>query len=420
MQSTQVIVVGGGPAGLTAAIALGAAGVETVLVAPPPPADTRTTALLASSVTALEALGAWAHCRAEAAPLRTLRLVDDTGRLLRAPEVRFDAAEIGLDAFGYNIANRHLVTALEARAKALPALQRRSEAAAAVSIGDADVTVTLASDECLTARLAIGADGRRSLCRRATGIETNRRAGRQTALALSFGHSRPHNDTSTEFHTPDGPFTTVPLPGEARDQAKWNPVSRPDHAPNHRSSLVWVLGPGTARRVLAWDDAALSAEVERCSHSILGKTAIEPERGIFPLTTETAERFAANRVALIGEAAHVMPPIGAQGLNLGLRDAAQIAELVIAARETGADIGSDALLARYDALRRPDVTTRMLAVDWLNRSLLSDFLPVQSLRGVGLYALDRIGPLRRLVMREGIAPSASEPALMRGVALHQD
>ena len=395
---TDVIVIGGGPAGLTAAVALGAAGVDTVLVAPAPPADARTTALLAGSVTALVALEVWQGCEGEAAPLRTLRLVDDTGRLLRAPEVTFNAADIGLDAFGHNIANRHLAAALEARTQALPTLQRRNEAAAAVATGDTQVTVTLASGERITARLAIGADGRQSLCRRAAGIATDRRDGSQTALALSFGHGRPHRDTSTEFHTPDGPFTTVPLPGD-------------------RSSLVWMLGAGTARRVAAWDDATLAAEIERRSHSILGKIAVEPGRGLFPLAVETARRFAARRVALIGEAAHVMPPIGAQGLNLGLRDAAQIAELVTDARDAGADIGSDTLLARYDALRRPDVATRMLAVDWLNRSLLTDFLPVQSLRGVGLFALDRIGPLRRLVMREGIAPSASEPALMRGARL---
>jgi len=396
--SAHVIVVGGGPAGLTAAVALGLAGIETVLVAPPAPPDARTTVLLASSVTALETLGVWDLCRAEAAPLRTLRLVDDTGRLLRAPEVKFDAGEIGLEAFGYNIANRHLLAALDARAAALPSLHRRSETATGVEPGDGAVSVMLASGESLTARLVIGADGRHSLCRRAAGIATNKRNGTQTALALSFSHSRPHRDTSTEFHTPDGPFTTVPLPG-------------------NRSSLVWMMGPGAAKRTTAWPDAILSMEIERHSHSILGKTTVEPERGLFPLATETAERFAAHRIALVGEAAHVMPPIGAQGLNLGLRDAAQIAELVADARAAGTDVGSDALLTRYDARRRPDVTTRMLAVDWLNRSLLTDFLPVQSLRGLGLYALDRIGPLRRFVMREGITPSAAEPALMRGETL---
>jgi 2-octaprenyl-6-methoxyphenol hydroxylase len=122
-------------------------------------------------------------------------------------------------------------------------------------------------------------------------------------------------------------------------------------------------------------------------------------------------------VALIGEAAHVIPPIGAQGLNLGLRDAATIGELGAAAHRQGADVGADALLAEYDRLRRRDIASRTLAVDLLNRSLLTDFLPVQGLRGFGLYLLDRIGPLRRAVMREGIAPAADAPRLMRGEAL---
>jgi 2-octaprenyl-6-methoxyphenol hydroxylase len=144
---------------------------------------------------------------------------------------------------------------------------------------------------------------------------------------------------------------------------------------------------------------------------------MEPGRGVFPLAMETAERFAANRVALAGEAAHLIPPIGAQGLNLGLRDAAAIGELVVAAHRRGEDIGEDALLDRYDALRRADVKSRTLAVDLLNRTLLSDFLPVQGARGLGLLLIDRIGPLRRAVLREGVAPAVSQPRLMRGEAL---
>ena len=139
---------------------------------------------------------------------------------------------------------------------------------------------------------------------------------------------------------------------------------------------------------------------------------------MFPLAIETARRFGAHRVALVGEAAHVMPPIGAQGLNLGLRDAATIAELVVAARRDGARRRrADDLTARYDRMRRADVTSRTLAVDLLNRSLLSDFLPLQGARGLGLFLLERIGPLRRAVMREGVAPAASQPRLMRGEAL---
>jgi 2-octaprenyl-6-methoxyphenol hydroxylase len=158
----------------------------------------------------------------------------------------------------------------------------------------------------------------------------------------------------------------------------------------------------------------LSPQIEGRAHSLLGKMRVEPGRGFFPLAVETADAFARGRIALVGEAAHVVPPIGAQGLNLGLRDGATIAEIVADARRGNLDIGSPEVLARYDTQRRADVTTRTLAVDFLNRSLLSDFFPAQSARGLSLYLVDRIGPLRRALMREGVAPAASQPRLMRG------
>ena len=162
----------------------------------------------------------------------------------------------------------------------------------------------------------------------------------------------------------------------------------------------------------------LSAEIERRSYSILGKITVEPGRSMYPLAVETARGFGARRVVLVGEAAHVIPPIGAQGLNLGLRDAATVGELVVAARRDGHDVGADDLTARYEAMRRADVMSRTPAIDLLNRSLLSDFLPLQGARGLGLVpALEHIGPLRRAVMREGVAPMASQPRLMRGEAL---
>jgi 2-octaprenyl-6-methoxyphenol hydroxylase len=391
--SADVAVIGGGPAGLVAAIALATAGVDTLLIAPPAEPDHRTTALLAGSVTALETLGVWPACVPHAAPLREIRLVDATQRLIRAPEVLFAAAEIGLDAFGSNIENRHLVAALEARAVELK-LARIAAAAVSLTPDAAGVAIQHAEGE-TRVRLVIGADGRRSLCRAAAGIETTQRAYPQTALTLNLAHARPHDDTSTEFHTESGPFTLVPLPGR-------------------RSSLVCVLDPAHAAELAAMNDAELAREIERRAHSLLGAMSVEPGRGIFPLTIETADGFARDRIALVGEAAHVVPPIGAQGLNLGLRDGATIAELVAEALRQHSDVGAPEVLARYDTQRRADVTSRAIAVDLLNRSLLTDFLPAQGVRGLSLYLADRIGPLRRALMREGVTPAASQPRLMRG------
>ena len=397
--SFEVVIVGGGPVGLTAAVAVASAGVETALVGKLSRGpDNRTTALLASSVTALDTLGVWPHCREHAAPLRVMRIIDDTARLLRAPEVRFAASEIGLDAFGHNIENAHLVAALDARARALPALSFVEDEATAVTIEDGRVTVALKQGKPVTARLAIGADGRKSICRRAAGVETDGKAYGQTALTFNLAHARAHRDCSTEFHTTGGPFTLVPLPAL-------------------RSSLVLVVAPEEASRIAALTANELAAEIERRSHSILGRIAPEVGRGVFPLAIETARRFAVARIALVGEAAHLLPPIGAQGLNLGLRDAATIGELVVEARRRGEDVGAPDLADRYDSARRPDVRSRALAVDLLNRSLLTDFLPVQGVRGLGLYLLERVGPLRRAVMREGVAPATGRPRLMRGEAL---
>jgi 2-octaprenyl-6-methoxyphenol hydroxylase len=184
--------------------------------------------------------------------------------------------------------------------------------------------------------------------------------------------------------------------------------------PGNRSSLVWVLNPDAAEWLAALDDVALATRIEQASHSILGKLQVEPGRGMFPLTVSIAHRFADERIALVGEAAHVLPPIGAQGLNLGLRDAATIAELAVAAQRSGCDLGGADVTSRYDRMRRADIGSRTLAVDLLNRSLLSDLLPVQGARGLGLYLLDRIGPLRRAFMREGVSPAAGQPRLMRG------
>ena len=381
------LVIGGGPAGLTTAIALAETGAKTALLARRAPyADNRTTALLGASTELLERLDVWQRCRDQAAALQTMRLVDDTGRLIRAPEVRFSAEEIGLEAFGYNIDNRTLMAALEARAAEFPDLARIDDEAATIDPQDAMVAIQTRQGQALSARLVIGADGRQSPSREAAGIGVKRRDLHQSAITFNIAHSRPHKNISTEFHTSQGPCVFVPLPG-------------------NRCSVVWVSAANEAQRLMALSDDELSDAAEKQSHSILGRVSVEPGRNLFPLTIESPRAFASHRVALVGESAHVLPPIGAQGLNMGLRDAADIADIAGQAMSLGEDPGSPQVLARYQSARHSDVTTRMIAIDIANRSLLSDFLPVQSLRAAGLHLLGAFGPLRRLAMREGLAPS---------------
>src|SRR5271168_83897 len=232
-------VIGGGPAGLIAALALAHFGVPAVLVARRPArVDNRTTALLASSVAALEALGVWEACRAHAAPLRVMRIADDTGRLWRAPEVRFDAAEIGLPAFGWNIENRHLIAALWDRAALASGLSHMDCAAQSIEIEGAGVTVVPAGGPPFRTPLVVAADGRHSVCRGAAGIMMEERSTAQTALTYILSHSRPHHDVSTELHTGRGPFTVVPLPGL-------------------RSSLVCVVAPAEAEDLARLGGGAL-------------------------------------------------------------------------------------------------------------------------------------------------------------------
>lgn len=383
----DVVVIGGGPAGLTAAIALAGSGASIALLARRVPyADNRTTALLGASTEFLERLEVWPRCRDKAAALQTMRLVDDTGRLIRAPEVRFTAGEIGLEQFGYNIDNRSLMEALEARAAELPNLTRLDDEAEAIDPQDDMASVRTRQGLQLSARLVVGADGRQSPSREAAGIEVKRRDLHQSALTFNISHSRPHQNISTEFHTPHGPCVLVPLPG-------------------NRCSVVWVSATKEAERLMSLTDEELSDATEKQSHSILGRIKVEPGRNVFPLSIERPAQFASHRVALVGESAHVLPPIGAQGLNMGLRDAADVADIAAQAVSLGEDPGSPAVLARYQSARRSDVASRMIAIDVANRSLLSDFLPMQSLRATGLHLLSAFGPLRRLAMREGLAPS---------------
>jgi 2-octaprenyl-6-methoxyphenol hydroxylase len=373
----DVAVVGGGPAGLAAARLAGALGRKVVLIAPPRPTDERTTALLAGSVSLFQRIGVWPEIDAAAAPLRRIRIADATSRLIRAPEILFEAAEIGLEAFGYNIPNRMLT---DIAARACEAHGVNIVATAADSIApEADIVAIGAGGDTIRARLVIGADGRNSMARDAAGIGVTEWRYEQSALVTNLRHALPHHDTSTEFHTETGPFTLVPLRG-------------------NRSSLVCVETAHGAAELAALPGEELAAEIERRSASILGRVEIDGALQVFALSGMRARAFAEKRIVLVGEAAHVIPPIGAQGLNLGLRDVAELAATLSAD-----DPGAPALLAEYDRHRRRDVLTRTAVIDGLNRSLLTESLIVQSARGLAIMALDRLPPLRRTVMRQGIA-----------------
>lgn len=383
MQHFEIAVVGGGLAGSVAALALARAGRKVAMIAPSSAkTDERTTALMDHSIRFLERLGVWEDIAPSAAPLSVMQIVDGTKRLLRAPTAQFRAQDVGLYAFGYNIPNRALSETLDA---AVAAERNVTNVAQTVEIFDFSaerVMLTLSDGTIASADFVVGADGRQSKARETAGIGVRRWSYPQSAVVLNFAHTLPHGNVSTEVHTENGPFTQVPLPGL-------------------RSSLVWVVNPDEARRLVELPTEELSRLVEDRMQSMLGKVTVEGKAQAWPLSSLMAERFGKGRLALIGEAAHAFPPIGAQGLNLSLRDIIALSELLAATgdRPVPADAGD-----RFNRRRGPDIVSRTVGVDLLNRSLLSDFLPVQMLRAAGLHILTNAPPLRNLLMREGIEP----------------
>lgn len=391
----DIAVIGAGPAGQIAAIAMARGGRRVVLVGPEPDGtDRRTTALMDQSIAMMERFGLWQDLKPKAAPLSVMQIIDGTKRLLRAPTVAFRSAEIGLEAFGYNIPNAALLTHLSGAVAKETLIARKTVPAETIHVGTEVVTIGFQGDAPITAGFVIGADGRRSQTRESAGVGVKTWSYPQTAVVLNFAHTLPHQNISTEFHTETGPFTQVPLPGL-------------------RSSLVWVVAPGDADRLTQMSAEQLSSEVESRMQSMLGKVSVEGRVQAWPLSGMTAHQYGRGRSAFIGEAGHAFPPIGAQGLNLSLRDIAALEDILIdrSSAPIAADSGD-----RFDRKRRLDIASRTASVDLLNRSLLSGLLPVQMLRAAGLQVLASVAPLRNLVMQEGVAPGRglkSLPSLLR-------
>lgn len=385
------IISGAGPAGLTAACLLALDGVSCAVIAPDFKTDPRTTALMQPAMQMLKFIGVWSDdLKAHCAPLKQLHLIDDTGNLVTAPDIQFSSSEMNLEEFGWNVPLAQLVPALRNRAEALGVMFIKGISSSAVTT-DHDITIKTESEENHTAKILIAADGADSPLRSSLGITTESWSFDQSALATSFAHSASHQFVSTEYHKSAGPFTTVPLPG-------------------NRSSLVWMDRPPRIAALIELSDKELATEIQLETKGKLGRISDIGPRKSFPMRAQRAMTFAAKRCMVVGEAAHVLPPIGAQGLNLSLRDAAQAADLIIGTE----DPGVEAVLSDYNALRRADVVPRQQIVNLMNHSLLSNFPPWALARAAGLNAIANIAPLRSFAMSQGIAPSVSLPFAMRG------
>lgn len=380
----KAIVVGGGPVGWLSALTLAKNGTDVQLLAKDEPLnDLRTVALMQGSLAFLQTLGVEPESIADVAALETMRLIDGTKRLVRAPEVSFVASEINHPYFALNIPVSGLVKRIQEKLSTHSNFGHISGFAEGVSLNDG-VQVTLHNGQTLTSDFVIGADGRHSKVRESAGVSVKKWDYPQSAFITQFHHSKSHMNISTEFHTETGPFTLVPLSGM-------------------RSSVVCVVKPTAAEKLLELSNDDLALDLEKRSQHIVGKISDIGERQVFPMSSQIAEKMASGRAFLVGESGHSFPPIGAQGLNLGIRDVQELEKQL--KRKSLPELERAA--QSYSTARRLDVTTRTMGVDLLNRSLLTDFLPVQSLRGLGLFATKSIAPIRKVMMREGLGAYAS-------------
>lgn len=393
-ETTDILISGGGVAGLAAACAFGSAGFRVICAEPNPPvttgeaegADLRTTAFLHPSIPVLEAAGLWPRLAPHAAALQVMRIVDAGGP---RPEPRvvkdFDAADLSDKPFGWNLPNWLLRREMLARIADLPNVTfLPGLAVTAVLTRSSEALVTLSDGRRIAARLLIGADGRGSTVRQALGIPVTTLRYGQKALAFAVSHPVPHGNVSTEIHRSGGPFTFVPLPDR-------------DGAPC--SAVVWMDHAAEVDRRLTLPPEAFAAEMQERSCNLLGPLTRISRLTAWPIIAQIAARMAGERTALMAEAAHVLPPIGAQGLNMSLADLTVLLDLAQARPE---GLGDAAMLDAYHRRRHHDVQLRVRGVDMLNRASQIGAQPLRDLRAATLDALYSIAPLRRTLMRAGI------------------
>ncbi|WP_375452110.1 FAD-dependent monooxygenase [uncultured Devosia sp.] len=382
MSDAEAIVVGGGLAGLAAAIAVAQAGLSTVHIAPSALPDRRTSALMMPSVTYLQSAGLIGDAGDFGQRLDQIRIIDATSRLLRAPETVFDAHEAGLPAFGWNFANARLTEAFRAVIAELPNLRTLEQKLTQFETCADGWLLTLADGSVLRAPLVIGADGKTSLIRAAAGFRARENGFTQAALVCDLELGRALGNASVEFHYANGPFTLVPAGGK-------------------RANLVWIDERDVLKQGQGLSPEALNALLLEKSQRLFGAITLTTPTHIFALSTITVDQAGANGVVLVGEAAHAFPPIGAQGLNLGLRDVADLAA-ALAGTDRTHNGWAVRLSEDYARRRAGDLRRTGGMVDTLFRSLLAEMLPAQALRAGGLWALKLLPGLRRQAFSIGM------------------
>lgn len=356
--------------------------------------EQRTAALFPCSIRLLDALGCADALASVSAPLLAIRLIDMTGGLMRAPEVVFSAAEADEPYLALNIPNADLTFALMQQAIAAGATLLADTSVTGLTATSDGAILSLSDGRAISARIVVAADGRHSACREAAGIPCETWRYDQAALVCSFRHDRPHHGISTEIHHSAGPCTTVPLPGDM-------------------SSLVWVERPAVVARLLDLCAADFNDALHQRLNGLLGTVDTITPRRSYPLAGLVASTMAKGCIALVGETGHALPPIGAQGLNLGLADVAVLAdELAAAAGRTAGDVGL--ALAAYARRRAGDITRRAGAVDLLNRTLERGSTAMHMIRGAGLHVLAALPAARRTMIAQGLAPPSPVPRLMLG------